>query len=302
MTVTAILLGVISGLALAAIFVLIAISFTLVLAASGVFNFAQGSIVMVGSLLAFTLGMALKWPILMTVAAIFGAGALAGLLAYVTAVLPALGRSHSFTHTTLMTTIGLGLAINAVAEMLFGGDPQRVISYVTESPIFIFSIPVRPTYIVMIVAGILATVAIEWVVRRTSIGHIFRLTLEDPEGATLLGIDTRKTIILTFAAAGVMSALAGYLIAPVTSASPFAAHELAFYGFAAMAIGGFGSFLGALTGGLVVGMLAGVLPIMVEPHLILPILWMSVVVTLIIRPSGLWGIVGLFGAARVREV
>jgi branched-subunit amino acid ABC-type transport system permease component len=302
MTTTAILLGVISGLALAAMFILIAISFTLVLAASGVFNFAQGSIVMIGTLLAFSLGVALKWPVLITVAGIFAAGMLSGLVAYVTAVWPALGRSHSFTHTTLMTTIGLGLALNAVAEMLFGGDSQRVVSYVTESPVVIFSVPVRPVYIVMIAVGVVVTATIEWVVRRTSVGRVFRLTLEDPEGATLLGIDTRKTIVLTFVAAGAMSALAGYLIAPVTSASPFAAHELTFYGFAAMAIGGFGSFLGALTGGLVVGMLAGVLPILVEPHLILPILWMSVVVTLIVRPSGLWGIVGLFGAARVREV
>lgn len=302
MTVTALSLGLIAGLALAAIYVLIAISFTLVLAASGVFNFAQGSIVMVGTLLAFILGVQMHWPVLITVAAVCGIGVVAGIACYVLAVWPALGRSGSFTHTTLLTTIGLGLAANAIAAMLFGGDSYRVPSYVTESPVLAFSIPVRPIYVVMIGVGLAMTFLTEWIVRRTAIGHVFRATLEDPEGAQLLGINTRKVMALTFGVAGLLSALAGFLIAPVTSASAFSAHELAFYGFAGMAIGGFGSFIGALIGGLIVGLIAGITPIVADPHLALPLIWLTVVVTLLVKPSGLWGIVGLFGAARVREV
>ncbi len=302
MTITALLLGVVTGLALASIYVLITMSFTLVLAVSGVFNFAQGSIVMAGSIMVFVLGIQLGWPLLITVAAVTILGLLAGVVSYWLAIWPAIGRSHSFTHTTLMTTIGLGLAVNALAALLFGSDSYRVPSYVTDNPLVVSGLPIRPIYLLMIVVGIVTTILIDLVVRRTAIGHVFRVTLEDPEGARLQGVNIRRTIILTFAVAGAMSGLAGLLIAPVISASAFSAHELAFFGFAGMAIGGFGNLIGGLVGALIVGLVAGVTPIVTDPNLTLPLLWLIVVTTLLIKPSGIGGIVGLFGASRVRDV
>lgn len=302
MTLTAFLLGMVTGLALASIYVLIAISFTLVLAASGVFNFAQGTIVMGGTILAFLFGVVFAWPTLVVVAAVIGIGVLAGILTHLLAVWPAIGRSHSFTHTTMLTTIGLGTAANAIIALVFGSDSHRVPSYVSDDPFALFGIPLRPIYLVMIVAGVLVTFSIEWLVRRTEIGHMFRATLEDPEGAQLLGIDTRKIIALAFGLAGAMSAVAGFLIAPVIAASAFTAQELAFYGFAGMAIGGFGSFAGALVGGLIVGLIGGIVPAVGNPHIALPLLWIVVVAVLLVKPAGLWGAAGLFGSARLREV
>lgn len=302
MTPTAVLLGVVTGFALAAIYQLIAISFTLVLAASGVFNFAQGTIVMVGTVLAFLLGVKAGWPAVMTVGAIATVGVMAGLATHLIAVWPAIGRSRSFTHTTMLTTIGLGMAANAGVALLFGSDSYRVPSYVSDEPLTLLSVPLRPTYLVMIAVGAGITLTIEWLVRRTELGRMFRATLEDPEGALLLGIDTRKIIAFAFGVAGAMSGLAGYLIAPVIAASAFTAQELAFYGFAGMAIGGFGSFAGALVGGLIVGVIAGVVPTVANPHVALPVLWITVVAMLLVRPGGLWGTAGLFGSARMREV
>jgi branched-chain amino acid transport system permease protein len=294
---TSIILGIVTGAALASIYVLIAISFTLVLAASGVFNFAQGTVVMAGSVLAFILGVKLGWPMLATVASVIVVGILAGLVTHLIAVWPAIGRSKSFAHTTMLTTIGLGIAANAAVALMFGSDSFRVPPIVVDNPVRILSIPVRPTYIIMIV-----TLSIEWLVRKTQLGTMFRATLEDPECAQLMGIDTRKMTGIAFGLAGAMSALAGYLIAPVIGASAYAAQDLAFYGFAGMAIGGFGSFAGALVGGLVAGLIAGFTPALINPHFALPILWSAVVVILLVKPGGLWGTAGLFGAARVREV
>ncbi len=302
MTVTALALGVVTGLALASIYVLIAISFTLVLAVSGVFNFAQGTVVMGGTVLAFLLGVQFDLPVVVTIAGVAGAGILGGLLTHALAVWPAIGRSHSFTHTTMLTTIGLATAANAIIALAFGSDSHRVPSYVAEDPIELFGIPLRPIYLLMIAVGICATLGIELLLRRTSVGHMFRATLEDSEGAMLLGIDTRKVIALAFGLAGAMSALAGFLVAPVVAASAFTAQELAFYGFAGMAIGGFGSFAGALVGGLIVGLIAGVTPAVTNPHLALPLLWVVVVAVLLVKPAGLWGAAGLFGSARIREV
>lgn len=299
---TTIVLGIITGTALASIYVLIAVSFTLVLAASGVFNFAQGTIVMAGTLLAYGVGVKLGWTIVPTVAVVAGAGVVAGLLNHLIAVRPAIGRSKSFTHTTMLTTIGLGMAANAAAALWFGSDSFRVPPIVPDDPLRVFSIPLRPTYLIMVVVGAALTLAIEWTVRRTRLGTIFRATLEDPEFAQLMGVDTRKVIASAFALAGALSTIAGFLVAPVIGASAFAAQELAFYGFAGMAIGGFGSFAGALVGGLIAGLIAGVTPAVANPHYALPILWTAVVAMLLVRPGGLWGAAGLFGSARMRDV
>src|SRR6185295_18315632 len=145
-----------------------------------------------------------------------------------------------------------GTAANAVILLLFGGESFPVPSFVSDDPVRLGSVPVRPIYIVMVIAGAVLTLGIDRLIRATAVGHMFRATLEDPEGALLLGIDTRKVITLAFGAAGALSAVAGFLVAPVIHASAFTAHDLAFYGFAGMAIGGFGSFAGALVGGVVV--------------------------------------------------
>ncbi len=133
-------------------------------------------------------------------------------------------------------------------------------------------------------------------------GTVFRMTLEDPEGARLMGIDTGKVVVLTFMLAGLLSALTGFLAAPVVSASTFNAHDLAFFGFAGMAIGGFGSFVGALVGSVLVGLIVGITPSVADPHLAVPLVWVLVLSVLLFKPSGLWGAVGLFGAARARDV
>ena len=302
MTFTAFMLGVVSGLAFASIFVLIALSLTMVLAASGVFNFAQGTIVMGGTLLAYLFAVKLGWTPLIVVATILGVGVLAGLVTHLIAVWPAMGRSKAFSHTTVLTTIGLGTAANAVIVLLFGGESFPVPSFVTDDPVRIGSVPIRPVYIVMVAAGAILTLAIDQLIRRTALGHMFRATLEDPEGALLYGIDTRKVITLSFCAAGGLSAVAGFLVAPVIHASAFTAHDLAFYGFAGMAIGGFGSFAGALVGGVVVGLIYGIVPVVLDPHLTVPVMWLAVVAVLLVRPSGLLGTAGLFGSARLREV
>ena len=302
MSITTVVLGFVTGLAFASIYVLIAISFTLVLAASGVFNFAQGTIVMLGTVGAYVLGVQMGWPAMVTVAAVGFGGAVLGVLNHVIAVRPAIARAKSFTHTTMLTTLGLGMGANALVALVFGSDSYRVPSFVTEDPFVAAGIPLRPTYLLMIAVGIIVTVVVEWTVRRTEIGHMLRVTLEDPEGASLVGINTRKVIALSFALAGAMSGVAGWLIAPTIGASAFTAQELAFYGFAGMAIGGFGSFAGSLAGGVIVGLIVGVTPTVGNPHAAIPLLWMIVVGTLLFRPAGLWGAAGLFGSARLREV
>jgi len=299
---TLLFIAVVTGLGFAAIYVLIAISFTLILASSGVFNFAQSVPVGLAGIVSYLATSQYGWPPLVAAAAAVALGSLAGFVTYLVAVRPALGRGNFFTETTLLTTIGLGTAASALVAYMFGSEARPVQSYITTTPVAIGDAPLRPVYVVMIVVAAVATMLVDRVMRRTEMGHVFRLTLEDREGAQLLGVNTYKVIAYTFVVAGALAAVAGFLIAPVIGASAFTAQHLAFYGFAGMTIGGFGSFAGALAGGSIVGLIVGITPAYTDPALATPLVWAAMVLILLLRPSGIAGAGGLFGAASAREV
>jgi branched-subunit amino acid ABC-type transport system permease component len=295
-------LSIVSGLALASIYILIALSFNILLAASGVFNFVQASIIMGGTILAYYVTAAWHLPLAVCLAFALVMGGAAGALTEVVAVTPILRRSEDTVEIVLLTTLGVSLAADAVVALLFGADPRHVPSYVTDNPVHLGSLPIRPLYLLMIVVT-LATVGLILVaVQRTSLGRTFRITLEDPDGAALLGINVPRVVRSAFVIAGALAAMAGVLIAPVTSASAFNSFPFVFASFAAMAIGGFGSVSGTLLGGGVVGLVSGLSAGLLRPAWTGPMLLAILVVVLLVRPAGLLGAPGLFGAARSREV
>jgi branched-subunit amino acid ABC-type transport system permease component len=117
-----------------------------------------------------------------------------------------------------------------------------------------------------------------------------------------MGVNTVRVIMISFCVAGAMAMIAGWLVAPVLSASAYSAQNQAFFAFAAMAIGGFGSFNGAMIGAVVVGMGQGLIPAYLSPSWTIPLLLVFALVLLIIKPTGLLGRAGLFGAAAQRQV
>jgi branched-subunit amino acid ABC-type transport system permease component len=297
-------IGIVTGLGLGSMYALISAGYTLILASSGVFNFAQGSIVMAGALGAYGLSYEASLPFPLTCLAVIAGGAVAGVISELLAVhaVARSGHAGNLTEGTLVTTLGLGLAMNSAVALTFGLDTRPVPSYVSDSPIKLLGVPIRPVYLVMMGAVIVFAVVMETVLHRTRTGVVLRATVEDAEGASLNGISILKVVLRSFAVAGAIAALAGALVVPVTSASPFLADQIALLGFAGMAIGGYGSFSGALVGGMVVGLLTGLLPIWVDPHLSSVIVYLVMVGFLLLRPRGLFGSAGMFGAARLRDV
>ncbi|WP_103379941.1 branched-chain amino acid ABC transporter permease [Pseudonocardia dioxanivorans] len=295
-------LSIVAGLASASIYILIALSFNILLAASGVFNFVQASIIMSGTILAYWMTVAWDLPLLACLAAALAVGGLAGAVTEFAAVTPIARRATDKVEIVLLTTLGISLAVDAVVALLFGADPRHVPSYVSEDPISIAGLPVRPLYLLMIAISLVTVGVLMTVVARTSLGRTFRITLEDPDGAALLGINVRRVVRWAFVMAGALAGMAGVLIAPIASASAFTSLPFVFASFAAMAIGGFGSVTGTLVGGGLVGLISGLSAGLLQPAWTGPVLLAILVVVLLLKPAGLLGAPGLFGAARSREV
>lgn len=297
------LLAIMTGIGLGAVYTLVALSYTLVLSTSGVFNFAQGALVMAGAIGSFVLGVKLHAPPPITLAILIPLGALAGVVSERIAVRPFLGRSRSLTEEALVSTLGLGLVMVAIAAIFFGYDEHYMPPYVSTTIVELGGfLPVRPIFLLMLVSGGAITLLIDRVMARTQLGALLRAVIIDPEGASLLGIDVAWAITGSFAVAGALAVIAGFLLAPITSASIFVGDRLALLGFVAMALGGFGSFRGAIAGGLVVGLLTAVGPVVVNPLLVQPLLLVLLIAVLVIRPGGFFGAAGQYGAGALRDV
>lgn len=297
--------AVISGLGVGSTYALIALGYTIILASSGVFNFAQGSVVMAGALVAYGLGTVAGWPVVASVAIVIGTGCLAGLLTHALSVYPLMRRTGTanLTGGTFLTTLGLGLAMNAVIALAFGPETYPARAYVGGRAFRAGGIFIQPIYIVMVSVVVVAMLAFELILRRTGLGVVMRATFADLEGASLAGVAVNRIIIRAFAVGCGLAALAGFLIVPITSASAGIADSLSFYGFAAMAIGGYGSFMGAALGGFIVGLAEQVPLVWLNPSVSAVLIYAAMVVILLIRPQGLFGSGGTaFGAAAVRDV
>lgn len=295
-------LAFITGLGFGSIYIIIAMSYTLVLAASGVFNFALAAIVMGGAVGTYVLRDRVGLPLLVALGVVVLAGAIVGGFSDVVAVRPFLKRAGHLTEEALVTTLGLGLAFAAFAELLFGPDSYRTTPYTTDTPIDLGGMPLRPVFILTIISGAVITITLDRVMAKTKIGSKLRATIADREGAALFGIDPNMVIMGAFVVAGALGALAGFLLLPLTTASVFVGSDLSLIAFVAMAIGGFGSFRGVIIGGVAVGMVGSFTPVFLDSGWTRPVLFLFMLVTLIVRPRGLFGSAGQFGAGDLREV
>ena len=298
------IIAVIAGLGLGAVYGLIAMGYTLIMAASGVFNFLQGTIVMGSALVMYGLWQLWHVALFAVLAIVMAGGAILGVLTYALAVWPVAQRQgvHDLTETTLVTTLGLGLALNSVVALAFGYTEYPVNSYVSVTAWRVSGVPINPIFVVMLGVAFIITVVMEFFVMRTRTGLFLRATVADQQGARLSGISVMKVVLWAFAGAGVLAAVAGLLMVPYTQASSQLAGNLALFGFAGMAIGGYGSFKGAFLGGLVVGLATQLPGVWINPAWTEAIVYLLMLSILFARPRGLFGIAGAFGSARLRNV
>jgi branched-chain amino acid transport system permease protein len=278
-----------SGIGTGSIYALIALAFTFTVASTGYFNFALESILTLGTVLTYEFVVVVGVPLWLAVLLVLLLGAVIGIIEYFLLIVPVAARSKDPAKTILMVTIGASLAIDAATQIIFGPNTYAVPSYVSPNPLYIGSVIVRPTYILnFAVLVALATLA-ALVLGRTNLGHRLVASQEDSLGASLLGINVPRIVVGVFAVCGAVAALAGFLIVPISFANSTVGQGLVIPAFTAMVIGGFGSFGGAIIGGLIVGLVSQVLVLYAPPPIVDPFLLGVILVILVARPEGLFG-------------
>lgn len=296
MTSQTVIVAIITGLAVGSVYALIGLSFNLVIAATGFVNFAIETLVSAGGIAAYILLNERGLPVVAAVVIIAAGGLLAGSLLDVLVRRTVDGRVANVGRAVLLATVGISVAADALLTQLFGGSSRQVKPFVSAVPVHVGGIPVPPTYMVMIAVMLVIALILEVTLRITSAGRQLRALQEDRVAAELAGINVGFYTTTVFAISGLLAAVSGFLITPISFASPSAGSTLIIPAFAAVALGGFGSLRGCIAGGLVVGLVGAIVPLWLPPDSVDPILLGTMTLILLARPGG------LLGARALREI
>jgi branched-chain amino acid transport system permease protein len=288
-----------SGLTLGAVYAVIALGLVLSLLPTGAFNFAQGAATMAGGYVGYWWMTQKGYSELSAIAVVAVAGVAIGALSEIICIRPLRwqrrrGAGGEMAHTDLITTVGMATVLTGVAGVIWGYDPRTVPFRGSDKPVTILGAPMRPVEIIVIATAIVLAVVLQLWSRLTRTGQSVLAAAEDRDAAMLRGINVSMLSVAAWAVSGLIGAVAGLAITPVTYAFPELAHLLVLPAFVALSIGGFGSFVGAFGGAMVLGLVTAFanryLGAQYKDLVILSVL----LLTYTVRPQGLGGI----GAAR----
>lgn len=285
----------ISGMASGAIYASLAVALVLIYRSTEIVNFAQGEMAMFSTYIAWQL-LQDGAPYWVAVGVTLVASFVGGVAIERIVIRPMKRRSEL---TIIIVTIGLFILINALAGFLWTFQVRGF-----PSPWVARNITLGGVRVGLSTLGILAVVALVvgalfLLFARTRLGLVMRAAAENPESSRLVGIRVGWMLALGWGLAATVGALSGILVAPILFLDPNMMLSVLIFAFAAATLGGFDSPLGAVVGGLIVGVsenLAGtyVAAIGADLKIVVPIV--IIVAVLLVRPQG------LFGHARIERV
>jgi branched-chain amino acid transport system permease protein len=274
---------ILSGLALGSIYSSVALVYNLMYSTTRVLSITAGFNFMIGGVLgAYFIDVVGLHPIVGLSATLL-MGGLLGLVTEVVAVRRVLGRSDQ--HLWLLSTLALSTIIQQVTALWWGTEPKRFPRlFPQEFGSFLDQKYWLPIITVLVTAGL-----VELFLRKTILGKLFVAVSDDAEAAVSRGVPVNVVRGASYALAGMVGALAGFAAGQLTFAFFALGFTLTLNGFIALAIGGLGSTVGALTGGMLLGLLTALATYFFGGAFQNSISTGLLIVLLLVRPEGIFG-------------
>jgi len=281
-----------NALSLGSVYALFALGFTLVFGVLGVINLSHGAVFMVGAYAALQAITRLQFPLWAALAFAFVFSGLLGLLIDVLVLRPL--RARNAPHLTpMIATIGLGIALNNLAQGLFGAENMRFPAEVLPQDSLTLAglhVTVLELSIIGLSFGLMTVLLL--VLRKTQLGRALRAIAESPRAAELLGINVGGLFMLTsFVAAG-LGGIAGVLIGLYSNALyPLMGQPILHKGIAVIILGGMGDIRGAMLAGLFLGFAEVLSVAYIGSTMRDAVAFGLLFAVLLVRPKGLFGTV-----------
>ncbi len=285
-----ILFNVLNGLIVGAFYALMALGLSLILNLSGVINFAHGGFLALGAYLAYSLMPFIGFWGGLVVAPFLTA--LLGIAVERVLIRRLYGRDPLY---SLLLTFGLSLIAEEVYRLIWGSNGVPVSAPAAlQGGISLGALQV-PTIQVFTAAVLVVAMSALWLfLNRTRYGLRLRAAVQDTEMIAALGTNTQTLYMVNFGLGVLLAGLAGVLAASQLGLNPTSGNALLMPAFVTVIVGGMGSLLGALAGGLLIGMTISMMTLFF-PAASDVSMYVIMAVILLIRPRGLFGEEGLFG-------
>ncbi len=277
-----------SGILYGSIYGLMALGLTLIWGALKMLNLAHGALYLVGGYAAWIAITMLDLPVIfMLVFGVVGAAIAGGLLHFlvVKPVLNSPGRENA----SLVATLGVAIMIESGVLLMFGPQNQQM-DPILEGVILIGTVLITYQGLLIIAASVLSLVLMSIFLKSTRQGMAIRAVSQNMDAAKLMGIPTLTAFLIVLVISAALAGLAGVLLSSIFFIYPTAGFNPMIKALLVTIFGGLGSVPGTLYAAYIIGLLEAFLQVFVGGTWALPVLFLFMIVMLIIRPNGLFGL------------
>ncbi|MES2742231.1 MAG: branched-chain amino acid ABC transporter permease [Pseudomonadota bacterium] len=295
---------IINGLVLGSMYALVALGYTMVYGVLNLINFAHGDVLMIGAMVGLTVikllgSYAPGLPGYAQLAIAIGAAIPVCMAVNVLIERVAYSRLRNAPRLApLITAIGVSILLQTFAMMIWGRNPLPFPQLLSSDPINVGGALISQTQILLLALAALSMTGLVLLVEKTKMGRAMRATAENPRVAGLMGVDSNKVIVATFAIGAALAAVAGVMWGANYSSIQFAMGTVpGLKAFSAAVLGGIGNIYGAMIGGIVLGIIeslgAGYIGDLtggfLGSHYQDIFAFVVLIIVLTIRPSGIMG-------------
>lgn len=243
----------VAGVLIGGIYSLIGIGMTLIMGVMGIINLAHGQLMMVAMYITFVLFSAFEIDpyisLLVTMPALF----LLGVVLQKLFLNPLLKIESILPENQVLMTVGIGMVLTEIARFIFTSDYKTVETSYSSAAFFIGDISFNQPMCFAFVIAVVFTALLFWFLLKTDLGRSIRATAQDKDAATLMGVNSGRITIITFGLGSALVASAGSLLIPIFYLFPDIGGPFTLKAFVITILGGMGSTVGAIVGGIVLG-------------------------------------------------
>jgi branched-chain amino acid transport system permease protein len=286
MTLEIILQAIVAGLMMGLIYALIAAGLSLIFGLMGIVNFAHGEHLMLSMFTSFWLWSLLGLDPLFSIPITILLMAVCGVLTHYFLIRYILEAKMLI---QICATFGLSIFIRSVAQLLWTPDYRNVQNPLIEGRIELGTIYVGQPQLFASLICLLAFICLYWFVTKTETGLALQATAQDRHAAEILGIPSDKMFALGWAIGLGCVAVAGSMMMNYFAVFTDVGINFALFAFVAVALGGFGSIIGCLYAGIIIGLVESLGGLLIDPSFKLLYVFAIYLLVVIYRPQGLFG-------------
>jgi len=278
--------SIVSGLLMGGVYSLVAVGLSLIFGVMRIINFAHGSFMMLGMFTTYWLyvflGMDPYLSLLFSIPALF----LIGLLVERFVIDKVLSAPE---HNQLLLTLGISMFIENFALFLWSPNYRTMDIPYTNKAFTVGLVMISFPKVIAFLFAILLTVAVYYFLKKTDLGKAIRAASEEKEGALTVGINLKRIYYVAFGIGTACVGAAGTLTAPFFYVNPHVGGIFVITAFVIVVLGGMGNFIGALVGGLIIGLAESVAAAFIPGQLKQFIIYLIFIIVLLFKPEGLFG-------------